>query len=167
MKTIDHAFTREVQHRHGTALLRFARTLTLGDAYAAEDIVQETLVRAWRHADRLDTTPAELRPWLFTVVRRLVIDGHRARQARPAETGEDEMAGRPVPDGTDHTLDRQIVKDALRTLEPDHRDVLVHRYQLDLSVEETAAELRIPTGTVKSRSSKALRALRATLTADR
>ncbi|GLY00681.1 MULTISPECIES: sigma-70 family RNA polymerase sigma factor [Actinoplanes] len=163
---IDHAFTSEIHDRHGLALFRFARTLTLGDSYAAEDIVQETLVRAWRHAKRLDTAPAELRPWLFTVVRRLAIDGHRARRARPAEIEEDDMLTRPVPDGTDHTLDRQIVREALLTLEPQHRDVLVYRYLLDLSVEETAAELHIPTGTVKSRSSKALRALRAVLTID-
>ncbi|GAA1610302.1 sigma-70 family RNA polymerase sigma factor [Actinoplanes couchii] len=164
---IDHGFTHEIHHRHGTALLRFARTLTLGDAHAAEDIVQETLVRAWRHADRLGTAPAQLRPWLFTVVRRLAIDGHRAKQARPAEIDEEEMLTRPVPDGTDHTLDRQVVRDALRTLESEYREVLVHRYLLDHSVEETAAELSIPTGTVKSRSSKALRTLRATLTTAR
>src|SRR5262245_37563147 len=136
--TNDHEFAREVHRKHKPALLRFARTLTLGDPQAAEDIVQEALVRAWQHAWRLDTTPEELRPWLFTVVRRLAIDGHRARLARPAEIDEDDLPPQPVPDGTDHTLDRHVVRDALSTLEPKHRDVLVHRYLLDLSVEETA-----------------------------
>jgi RNA polymerase sigma-70 factor (ECF subfamily) len=161
----EHTFTREIYRQHRASLLRFARTLTLGDPHAAEDIVQETLVRAWRHADRLNPDPAQLRPWLFTVVRRLAIDGYRARQTRPALTDQEQIPVQPVPDRTDHALDRQVVREALRTLEPEHRDVLVHRYLLDLSVEETAAELHIPTGTVKSRSHKALRTLRATLAA--
>jgi len=164
--TPEHTFTRDVYRRHGAALLRFARTLTIGDPQAAEDIVQEAFVRAWRHSDRLNSHPDLLRPWLFTVVRRLAIDGHRARQARPVEADEDEALILPVQDGMENTLNRHVVTDALRTLEPQQQAVLVHRYLLGLSVEETAAELRIPTGTVKSRSSKALRALRTVLTVD-
>ncbi|WP_250007566.1 sigma-70 family RNA polymerase sigma factor [Actinoplanes sp. M2I2] len=159
-----HAFAGEVFRMHGPALLRFARTLTPGDPHAAEDIVQETLLRVWRNADRLHSTPEELRPWLFTVVRRLAIDSYRSRLARPAAPDNDEeLLTRPAPDGTEGTLDRHVVRDALLTLKPDHRNVLVHRYLLDLSVEETAAQLSIPAGTVKSRSSKALHELRAVL----
>jgi RNA polymerase sigma-70 factor (ECF subfamily) len=161
-----HAFTDDIYQRYGTSLLRFARMLTLGDIHAAEDLVQEAVLRAWRHSDRLHATPGLTRPWLFTVVRRLVIDAHRARAVRPAETDDAELATRAVSDQVDQVLTSRIVLDALQGLEPQHRDVIVHRFLLDHSVEETAAELDIPAGTVKSRSHKALRFLRTELTAD-
>ncbi|WP_410971757.1 sigma factor, partial [Salmonella sp. SAL4437] len=63
--------------------------LTGGDRAQAEDVVQETLLRAWKHPEALAGRP--VRPWLFTVARNLVVDAHRAKRARPTETGIDEQ----------------------------------------------------------------------------
>src|SRR5262249_46377265 len=95
-----------------------------GDRSAAEDIVQETLLRAWRSADHLSAE--SVRPWLFTTCRHLAIDAHRARQARPPETtGELPDLPAESPDGFDAALTSAIVLDALRVLSPVHRTALI------------------------------------------
>ena len=77
---------RALYDEHAPVLLAYALRLTDGDRARAEDIVQETLVRAWRHLDRLDESVGPVRPWLFTVAQRLAIDAHRARRARPTRS---------------------------------------------------------------------------------
>ncbi|NBM18495.1 sigma-70 family RNA polymerase sigma factor [Streptomyces sp. GC420] len=163
----DQDFARDIYRLHGKALLRFARSLVMGDTHLAEDIVQEAVLRAWRHSDRLRGTPGLTRPWLFTVVRRLAIDTHRTRRTRPTECHVSAMESHVVPDSGERTLTALVLKGALATLAPAHREIIVHRFLLDLSVKETAAELDIPAGTVKSRSSKALRSLSRALASDR
>ena len=95
-------------------LLAYALRLIDGDRSRAEDIVQETLVRAWRHLDRLDEDAGPVRPWLFTVAQHLAIDAHRARRARPPEVGEAALASVPDLDQVEGALDRIIVTDALQ-----------------------------------------------------
>ncbi|MER5464663.1 sigma factor-like helix-turn-helix DNA-binding protein [Streptomyces sp. NPDC002668] len=68
-----------------------------------------------------------------------------------------------VPDVGERTLTVHVLKKAMAELTPPHREVLVHRYYLDRSVGETAAALKLPIGTVKSRTSHSLRALRPAL----
>jgi RNA polymerase sigma-70 factor (ECF subfamily) len=80
-RVADEAFVRALYAEHGGALLRYALHLTGGDRQRAEDLVQETIVRAWRHPEALADRPA--RPWLFAVARNLAVDSYRARQARP------------------------------------------------------------------------------------
>jgi RNA polymerase sigma-70 factor, ECF subfamily len=75
---------------HGPALLRLATVLTGGDRGRAEDLVQETMLRAWTHRANLDIQHRSPRAWLITVARRLAVDAHRARRARPAEVELDE-----------------------------------------------------------------------------
>jgi RNA polymerase sigma-70 factor (ECF subfamily) len=145
---------RALYDAHALALLGYALRLCDGNRAMAEDLVQETMVRAWRHLDRLDPTAAPVRPWLFTVAHHLAIDAHRARSARPPEVGLDRIEG---------TLDRIIVTDALRSLSPEHRAVLAETYYRGRSVAEAAAVLGIPVGTVKSRCYYALRALKLAL----
>ncbi|MFJ2264727.1 sigma-70 family RNA polymerase sigma factor, partial [Streptomyces sp. NPDC087844] len=105
-----------------------------------------------------------VRPWLVTVIRNLVIDSHRARQARPTETSDTVLADMPGPEHTDHVLTKKIVLEALEDLTPAHREILVHVQYLDHSVSQTAQALGIPPGTVKSRTHLALRSLRQALT---
>ena len=155
---------REIYHAHAHALYRFLLGVTFGEQQAAEDLVQETLLRAWRNLDQLAPDVASLRPWLFTVARRIAIDAARARQARPSEVGTVDMT---VLAERDDPIERlvavQTVRSALRLLTVEHRRVLLEIYYRGRSVAEAAALLGIPEGTVKSRTYNALRALRAVL----
>lgn len=147
----------------GRPLLAFVLTLTAGDRQWAEDVVQETLIRAWRNADKLDREPEMLRAWLYTVARRIVIDGWRSRQARPQEVEEAEPDSVGVPDESDRTLAAMVVYDALRNLSPEQREAVLQTYIRDRTVNEVAVSLGIPPGTVKSRIYHAVRALRRSL----
>uniref|UniRef100_UPI001F22BDF7 sigma-70 family RNA polymerase sigma factor n=1 Tax=Actinomadura craniellae TaxID=2231787 RepID=UPI001F22BDF7 len=152
---------RALYAEHGGALLGYALRLTGGDRQHAEDVVQETLLRAWRNPQALAGRP--VRPWLFTVARNLVVDAHRARQARPPETGDDALAVLPVGDDIDRALESWTVAEALADLSGPHRAVLVETFYRGRSVAEAAQALGIPPGTVKSRTYYALRALKLAL----
>jgi RNA polymerase sigma-70 factor, ECF subfamily len=157
----DDAFVRALYAEHGGALLRYALHLTGGDRQKAEDLVQETIVRAWRHPEALADRPA--RPWLFAVARNLAVDAYRARQSRPPETGQEAFDTLPAQDDADRTLESWAVAEALASLRPDHRSVIVETYYRGCSVAEAAATLGIPAGTVKSRTYYALKALKLAL----
>ena len=159
----DEAALRQLWDEHAGALLAFVLRLSGGDRGRAEDVVQETLLQAWRHPEALDPARGPVRPWLMTVARRLVIDQWRARQARPDEVGDDGLASLATADGVDAALDRWLVADALAALTPEHRAALVHTYYAGRTVTEAAVVLGIPPGTVKSRVFYALRALRLAL----
>ena len=103
-KADDDAVVSTLYRAYRDPLLAFVLRLTAGDREHAEDVVQETLVRAWREAGRLDLSGPSLMPWLATVARRIVIDEHRRKQVRPAETGEDVVAEMPVDDDTSATI---------------------------------------------------------------
>ncbi|MEH0842009.1 sigma-70 family RNA polymerase sigma factor [Micromonospora sp. CPCC 205711] len=149
---------------HAGPLLMFVMRLTGGDRQRAEDIVQETLLRAWRNAHRLGVQgQGSLRPWLVTVARRIAIDEHRSEQARPAETYDRDLTAFAEADSTDRVLRTMTVADALRTLSQSHREILVATYFRGRTVPEAAEELGLPLGTAKSRVYYALRALRTAL----
>ncbi|MCZ7438940.1 MULTISPECIES: sigma-70 family RNA polymerase sigma factor [Micromonospora] len=149
---------------HAGPLLMFVMRLTGGDRQRAEDIVQETLLRAWRNAHRLGGPgQGSLRPWLVTVARRIAIDEHRSEQARPAETYDRDLTAFAESDSTDRVLRTMTVADALRTLSQSHREILVATYFRGRTVPEAAEELGLPLGTAKSRVYYALRALRTAL----
>lgn len=159
----DEAALRRLWDDHAGPLLGFVLRLTGGDRGRAEDVVQETMLQAWRHPEALDPARGPIRPWLLTVARRVVIDQYRARQARPDEVGDDGLADLATEDGIDAALDRWLVADALATLTAEHREALVHTYYAGRTVNEAAVTLGIPPGTVKSRVFYGLRALRLAL----
>ncbi|AEV87932.1 RNA polymerase sigma factor [Actinoplanes sp. SE50] len=150
---------------HAGPLLMFVLRLTGGDRQRAEDIVQETLLRAWRNAHRLGAQGQQsLRPWLVTVARRIAIDEHRSANARPAETYDRELESFPsTADDTDRVLQSMTVSDALRQLSNSHREILIETYFRGRTVPEAAEALNLPLGTAKSRVYYALRALRTAL----
>jgi len=160
-RVADEAFVRALYAEHGGALLRYALHLTSGDRQRAEDLVQETIVRAWRHPEALAERP--VRPWLFAVTRNLAVDSYRARQSRPPELGEAALNLLPADDDADRTFESWAVSDALASLRPDHRRVIIETYYRGCSVAEAAATLGIPAGTVKSRTFYALKALKLAL----
>ncbi|MBB5152479.1 sigma-70 family RNA polymerase sigma factor [Saccharopolyspora phatthalungensis] len=134
----------------------------LSDPHQAEDVVQETMLRAWRHADALSRPElGSAWGWLTKVARNIAIDKVRARRARPAEV--EESAGLGVGTLEDHSNDvitSMSVADLLQTLLPEHRSVLYEVYFADRTAAGAADSLGIPVGTVKSRVHHALRKLR-------
>jgi RNA polymerase sigma-70 factor (ECF subfamily) len=149
---------------HAKALYRFLLRVTFGDRPAAEDLLQETLLRAWKKIDGLHADVTTLRPWLLTVARRLAIDASRAAQVRPTEVGSLDLANVPASgDEGERVLAMQVIRQAMIRLSPEHRDVIFEVYFRGRSCADTATLLGIPEGTVKSRTFLALRALRATM----
>jgi RNA polymerase sigma-70 factor (ECF subfamily) len=161
----DLALTR-LYDDHAQVLLAYAIRLTSGDVHRAEDAVQETLVRAWKHPDAFRDGAGSPRAWLMTVLRHVVIDDVRARRARPAEvaTPDGDAILADPHDDIETALQSWTVAEALAQLTPDHRAVLVETYYRGRTVAEASATLGIPPGTVKSRTYYALRALRLALT---
>ncbi|MZD05538.1 sigma-70 family RNA polymerase sigma factor [Streptomyces sp. SID5785] len=154
----------QVQREHGGPLYAFLLRLCDGDRQRAEDLVQETFVRAWQHPEALRSAHESVRPWLFTVGRRLAIDARRARLARPAEVGGAVLdSARVCADHAERSAATLDVREAVATLSPEHRAVLLEVYFKGASVAEAARTLGIPAGTVKSRAYYALRALRRVL----
>jgi RNA polymerase sigma-70 factor, ECF subfamily len=147
--------------QHRSVLLAHAVRLTGGDHAWAEDVLQETFIRAWRSLDRMTAEHGSVRAWLMRVTHNVVMDGHRARQARPAEVGEIETDLQVVDDASDKVLSAMLVDDALAMLADGHREVLEQTYLQDKTVADAARDLHLPVGTVKSRVFYALRYLRA------
>jgi RNA polymerase sigma-70 factor (ECF subfamily) len=159
----DDAIVTELYHRYRVPLMTYVLRLTAGDRQQAEDVVQETMLRAWRQSGRLDLTEPSLMPWLATVARRIVIDDKRRKSARPAETGDGMLENAPAADTTDELLRKVLVGEALQSLSAAHREVLNETILRDRTVNEAAEALGIPVGTVKSRVYYALKALRVVL----
>lgn len=146
---------------HSASLLRFLIRLTHGEQQTAEDLAQETMLRAWRHADRLPTEHAAERRWLFTVARNLVIDLFRARRSRPPETPTVDLGWVTTPgDTSDEAIATQSVLTAFDRLTEAQRGVLIDLHIRGEQPQAIATKLKIPVGTVKSRAHYALRALR-------
>jgi RNA polymerase sigma-70 factor (sigma-E family) len=157
---VDEGFTTYVAQRR----LQLFRTACLlcGDPHQAEDVVQDALARlyaAWPRASRADNIDA--------YARRIIVNSHLNQVRRPwrRERVSADLGDRPT---TAHlpTEDLQVMWAALRSLPLGQRKVVVLRHYLGLSVEETAADLGISAGTVKSQTSDALAALRRALAAE-
>ncbi|MGH3439497.1 MAG: sigma-70 family RNA polymerase sigma factor [Sciscionella sp.] len=153
---------RALHEEHAAALWSFAFRLTGGDRMRAQDVVQETMLRAWRHPEVLEQSQRSSRSWLFTVARRIVIDEWRSPHTQ-REITSDAPPEVPQSDNTDARLDAWLVAEALDRLTPEHRAVIVQCYYRGRTTAEAARALEIPDGTVKSRTHYALRALRLAL----
>lgn len=161
MSRADDARLTALYDAHAHPVWRYVVSLT-GDRAGADDIVQETLLRAWRTPRILAEDPADTRAWMIAVARHLVIDEARSarrRHERPVPQPPDVAAD----DGTERLFEAILIDDALTTLSPEHRAVVVAAYYRGHSVAAVAAELQIPEGTVKSRLHYALRGLRLAL----
>ncbi|MFD3998718.1 sigma-70 family RNA polymerase sigma factor [Streptomyces sp. NPDC058548] len=163
-RTSEEALAR-IRRAHGGPLMSLLTSLTYGDSHRAEDLLQETMLRVWKHPEVLETDHESLRPWLFTVARRVAIDAHRARNNRVKEISDLVYEGPSAffIDPIEPAIEAMDVRDALKQLNVKFRAVLVAVYFRGLSVQETADLLGLPPGTVKSRTYYALRVLRRTL----
>ncbi len=153
------AFEQHVWEVHGFFAYR------LGSRAEAEDLTQETFVRAWRAWTRYDPARAGLRTWLLTIARNLLIDHYRSRAARPeVELGED--VDPPAPEepmslGLDPALER-----ALTALGEREREIIALRFGGDLSGPEIAQLTDLTLANVQQILSRSLRRMRASLEGD-
>jgi RNA polymerase sigma-70 factor (ECF subfamily) len=154
---------RALHAEHGDALFAHAMRLSDGDRQRAEDLVQETLLRAWRHPEALNPERGSARAWLFTTARHLAIDAWRRRSARVGEVVTDAPPEPAAEDETDRAVEAWTIAEALGRLSAPHRQVILECFYRGRSVTETALVLGVPPGTVKSRTHYAMRALRLVL----
>jgi len=154
-------FLRALYTEH-SASLRSHATRMLSDPHQAEDVVQETMLRAWRKSHTLNPERGSIGGWLAKVAHNIAVDRLRAKRARPPEVDEThtDPATWSTTDHADTTITSLYIARALNTLTPHHRAVLHQVYFADRTCTEAAAVLGIPVGTVKSRLYHALRNLR-------
>ena len=150
--------------RAALSRLDAAARLIVRDRELARDVVQDTLLRAWRDLPGL-RDPDRFDAWLNRLLTNSAIDEARRRRRRVIEV---ELApiDTPLPDPTSGLADRDQIARAFGRLSPEQRAVIVLCYYLDLPLPEAAASLGVPVGTVKSRLHRAVDAMRAALEAD-
>jgi RNA polymerase sigma-70 factor (ECF subfamily) len=149
----------QLYRENSAVVLRYVTKL-LRDRYLAEDVVQETMLRAWRHCDELSTEQGSVRNWLIRVAHNIAIDKIRMRRSRPTEVAEDAMPDGILEDHADAVVTAVHLERILSQLSSGHRDVLEQVYLNGYTVRGAAKRLGIPEGTAFSRSHHALRILR-------
>ena len=142
-------------------LRRYARGLTRNHE-TADDLVQDTLERAWNRIT-LWQRRGDLRAWLFSILHNLFIDSARSQRASPEEPMRDEAHSAPARASQSDMLEVRDLDRALLRLPPDQREVLLLVAVEQMTYEQIAAVLGIPPGTVMSRLSRARTQLRAIL----
>jgi len=153
------AIVIQLYRENGAFVLSYVTGL-LRDRHLAEDVVQETMLRAWRHCAQFSEQKGSVRGWLIKVAHNVAMDKIRMRRSRPAEVAEDAAPEALVADHADTVVTALHVREALARLSPSHRAVIEEIYLNGHTAREAAARLGIPEGTVFSRSYYALRILR-------
>jgi RNA polymerase sigma-70 factor (ECF subfamily) len=162
----DEVGIREAYEAYGREMYGFALR-RCGDHHAAEELVQEAFLRAWRGAAQYDASVGSLRSWLYAILRNVIIDASRSANVRPrlatSHEAEHDLGLSAQRSELDLALDGWVLEEALRCLREDHRTVLVETYYRGRPYADVAAELGIPEGTARSRAFYALKALRLAL----
>jgi len=160
----DAAVMKALYDEHAVVLRRYALRLT-GDASQAEDVVQETLLRAWQHPEAVGDAERSARAWLFTVARHLIIDERRTPRFRHVVRSLDNSSAPEqfAADEVNAALDRLLIADAMTHLSAEHRAVIERSYYRCWTTAQVAADLQVAEGTVKSRLHYGVRALRLAL----
>lgn len=144
---------------HIPQLRRYARALT-GDQTAAEDLVQDTLERAWKRMG-LWRLGSDLRAWLFTIMHNLYINQLKAASRKQVQPGGQAMLDLPVRATQEDRLELRDLSKALRRLSNEQREVVLLVGLEQMSYEQAAKVLGVPVGTVMSRLSRGREQLRA------
>lgn len=151
---------RELYRRYAAELFGFAAS-ALGDRELAEEVVQDVFAQLWLHAGDYDQGRASVRTWLYAIARNRIVDAHRRASARPKRAGNDSLdSAAEIDAALDQAVLRWQVTAALARLSPAHREVIRLAHYGGLTMREIAERTGIPLGTVKSRTSYALRSLR-------
>jgi RNA polymerase sigma-70 factor (ECF subfamily) len=138
----------------------------LGDRGTAEELVQDVFTSVWKNAGGFDPSRARFATWLYRITRNRVTDLIRRRNARVRTVGDESLLEPGEIDPSDALSRNFDVAAALLRLSPVHREVLELAYFRGLSQREISELTHTPLGTVKSRTTAALRALRETMGAN-
>src|SRR4051794_23096458 len=155
---------RALYRGYGPELYGFAVS-ALGDRGLAEELVQEVFTRVWRKAETYDPSRASFRTWLYGIARNAIIDQKRRASVRPALTThqvDDDERG-TIGQSLENALLRWRLSAARERLTPEHRQVTRLAHFQGLTLREISERTGLPLGTVKSRTSYALRGLRLAL----
>ena len=165
----DEGVFTELVERHLKSTYSFAVRLT-GNENDAEDIVQESFLKAWKHLKKFDPQKARFKTWLMQIVRNTAIDSLRKKRIVPLSTfdieGENVLSDTlpddaPLPDEiAAYAGDVAALESALQQLSPPYREILLLYNGNDFSFDEAASILKIPTNTAKSRHRRAIQTLR-------
>jgi RNA polymerase sigma-70 factor (ECF subfamily) len=150
----------ELYRRHAGRLYRYGLQ-ALGDAGLAEEVVQECFVRLWRTAGRFDPARGSVAAYLIVIGRSVAADVRKRPSSRRVEQLEEALLP-PQLDSVDQILSGLVVREAVDSLSPAHRQVIMLA-EAGLTQSQIAARVGLPLGTVKTRTFHALRALRAAL----
>jgi RNA polymerase sigma-70 factor (ECF subfamily) len=163
----DAAAWESLMLAHQEAVFRFAYLL-LGDPDDAEDVAQESFLRAWKYLRRFDAA-RPLKPWLLSIAANLASNRRRSAGryfAALMRAFRDDPATPPIEEKSARNLEAAELRSAVQKLGPADQQIIYLRYFLDLSVSETAQVLQVAEGTVKSKLSRALEKLRTVIRQD-
>lgn len=155
---------QQLAHQQAESLFRCALTLC-GDAQLAEDLAQETMLAAWQSLRRFDGR-CRFSTWLYGILRHRFLKATRGTSWRSRAESLDGNAKSSSPAESDPARDSERAEDAARVqqavamLPPEHRQVIELRFFAGATLEDIAAALEIPLGTVKSRLHNGLEKLR-------
>ena len=155
----DEAALSELYDRYAAVILGSGRRF-LGDRGAAEDLLQDVFLAVWKNAAGFDSSKAGFATWIHRITRNRATDLIRRRRARIRTVDADAVPEPSEDDSTNHLYRSFEVNAALLKLSATHREVLTLAYFEGLSQREISDRTNIPLGTVKSRTTAALRALR-------
>ncbi len=159
----DEGALSELYDRYAAVTLGSGRRL-LGDRSSAEDLLQDVFVSVWKNAASFDPTKASFATWMHRITRNRATDIHRRRGAR-IKTIAESPGTEPGEEDPATQLSRSFdVAAALSKLSPNHREILTLAYFQGLSQREISTRTDIPLGTVKSRTTAALRDLHTRMT---
>jgi RNA polymerase sigma-70 factor (ECF subfamily) len=150
----------ELYRRYAGRLYRYGLQ-ALGDGGLAEEMVQESFVRLWRTAGRFDPARGSVAAYLIVIGRSVAADVRKRPSSRRLEQLEEARVA-PQPDSVDQILSGLMVREAVDSLSPAHRQVIMLA-EAGLTQSQIADRAGLPLGTVKTRTFHALRALRAAL----
>lgn len=150
----------ELYRRYAGRLYRYGLQ-ALGDGGLAEEMVQECFVRLWRTAGRFDPARGTVAAYLIVIGRSVAADVRKRPSSRRLEQLEDALVPQQ-PDSVDQILCGLVVREAVDSLSPAHRQVIMLAEE-GLTQSQIAEQVGLPLGTVKTRTFHALRALRGAL----
>lgn len=158
---LDSQVVSEIYRLHAPELRRFLIRVA-DDRDTAEDILQETVIKVWQAAPQIT---GSLRSYLYATARNVLIDRHRRISSRIKASPLSDAMQESTAGSTsfDAVLDKVLLEEALKSLSPEHREVVLHLHYLGATVAQASRVLGVPEGTIKSRAYYAVRALRQTL----